>query len=107
MATTAASAGKNSRTRREAISTETDLQANRSGKPELSGDGSKTMKPGVVKNRVLIIVGKPSRSLRSTGLKGGLFAPRERGSTSKTQGDAISFSPASAGARNLINSKRW
>jgi hypothetical protein len=56
MATTAASAGKNSRTRREAISNETDPQANTFGKPELSADRSKTMKSGVVKNRVLIIV---------------------------------------------------
>lgn len=43
MATTAASAGKNSKTRREAISNETDRQADRSGKPELSGDGFQTM----------------------------------------------------------------
>ena len=56
MASTAASAGKNSDLRREAISNETNLPANGSGKPELSRDGSETMKQGVVKNRVLIIV---------------------------------------------------
>jgi hypothetical protein len=41
MATTAASAGKNSRTRQAAVSNDTDLQANTSGKPEHSVDGSK------------------------------------------------------------------
>jgi hypothetical protein len=92
MATTAASAGKDSRTRREAISNETDLQANRSGKPELSGDGSKTMKPRVVKNRVLIIVEnqavpfdrrvwREACSLHENGYEVTVLCPRRKGST--------------------------
>jgi hypothetical protein len=56
MASTAASAGKNSKIRRGAIANEADLQTNGSSKPELLMDGSETMTQGVVKNRVLIVV---------------------------------------------------
>jgi len=91
MANTVASAGKNSRTRREAISNETDLQANGSGKPELSRDGSETMKQGVVKNRVLIIVEnqavpfdrrvwREACSLHENGYEVTVLCPRRKGS---------------------------
>jgi len=91
MANTVASAGKNSRTRREAISNETDLQANGSGKPELSRDGSETMKQGVVKNRVLIIVEnqavpfdrrvwREACSLHENGYEVSVLCPRRKGS---------------------------
>ena len=92
MASTAASAGKNSRTRREAISNETDLQANGSGKPELSGDESEAMRQGVVKNRVLIIVEnqavpfdrrvwREACSLRENEYDVTVLCPRRKGST--------------------------
>jgi glycosyltransferase involved in cell wall biosynthesis len=92
MASTAASAGKNSRTRPEAISNETHLQADASGKPELSGDESEAMRQGVVKNRVLIIVEnqavpfdrrvwREACSLRENGYEVTVLCPRRKGST--------------------------
>ncbi len=91
MASTAASAGKNSDLRREAISNETNLPANGSGKPELSRDGSETMKQGVVKNRVLIIVEnqavpfdrrvwREACSLHENGYEVTVLCPRRKGS---------------------------
>lgn len=92
MASTAASAGRNSRTRREAISNETDFQANGSGKPELSGDGSGKMSHGVVKSRVLIVVEnqavpfdrrvwREACSLHENGYDVTVLCPRRKGST--------------------------
>jgi glycosyltransferase involved in cell wall biosynthesis len=91
MASTVASAGKNSRTRREANSNETDLLANGSGKPELSGDGSEKMSQGAVKNRVLIIVEnqavpfdrrvwREACSLHEKGYEVRVLCPRRKGS---------------------------
>ena len=83
MASTAASAGKNSRTRREAISNETDL--------ELSGSESEAMRWEVVKNRVLIIVEnqavpfdrrvwREACSLHENGYEVTVLCPRRKGS---------------------------
>jgi len=91
MASTAASAGKNSETRREAVSDGTDLRAKGSGKPEPSGDGSGTMSHGVVKNRVLIIVEnlavpfdrrvwREACSLHENGYEVTVLCPRRKGS---------------------------
>jgi glycosyltransferase involved in cell wall biosynthesis len=91
MASTAASAGKNSRTRQEANSNQTDLLANGSGKLELSTDGSEAAKPGAAKNRVLIIVEnqavpfdrrvwREAWSLHENGYEVTVLCPRRKGS---------------------------
>ncbi len=91
MASTVASAGKNSETRRDANSNETDLQANGSGEPELSRDGSETMSQGAVKKRVLIIVEnqavpfdrrvwREACSLHENGYEVTVLCPRRKGS---------------------------
>ncbi len=56
MASTAASAGKNSEPRRDAVSKETNVHVSGPGVPEISASRSETMSHGVVKRRVLIIV---------------------------------------------------
>jgi glycosyltransferase involved in cell wall biosynthesis len=91
MPSTAASAGKNFRKRREANSNRTDLANNGSGTPELSGDGSAAMGLEPAKNRVLIIVEnqavpfdrrvwREACSLHEKGYEVTVVCPRRKGS---------------------------
>jgi len=91
MAITVASAGKNSETRPEANSNETDLLATESGKLGLAGEGSETMCHGAVKYRVLIIVEnqavpfdrrvwREACSLHENGYEVTVLCPRRKGS---------------------------
>jgi glycosyltransferase involved in cell wall biosynthesis len=92
MASTAASAGKNSGRRQDANSNETILQASGQALPEFATGESETVYPGVSKRRVLIIVEnqavpfdrrvwREACSLRENGYDVTVLCPRRKGST--------------------------
>ena len=89
MASTAASAGKNSEPSRDADSNETNVQDSRLGVPETSASRSETMSDGVLRKRVLIIVEnqtvpfdrrvwREACSLRENGYEVTVLCPRRK-----------------------------
>jgi glycosyltransferase involved in cell wall biosynthesis len=91
MASTAASAGKNSERRQDANSSETILHASGQALPEFAEDESETEYPGVSKRRVLIIVENhavpfdrrvwtEACSLHENGYEVTVLCPRRKGS---------------------------
>ena len=89
MASTAASAGKNSGPSRDADSKETNVQDSGPGVPEISASKPETMSRGILKQRVLIIVEnqavpfdrrvwREARSLRENGYELTVLCPRRK-----------------------------
>jgi glycosyltransferase involved in cell wall biosynthesis len=89
MASTVASAGKNSESRQDADSKETNVQVSGPGVPEISASRSETMSQGILKKRVLIIVEnqavpfdrrvwREACSLRENGYEVTVLCPRQK-----------------------------
>jgi glycosyltransferase involved in cell wall biosynthesis len=89
MASTVASAGKNSESRQDVDSKETNGQVNGPGVPEISASRSETMSQGILKKRVLIIVEnqavpfdrrvwREACSLRESGYEVTVLCPRQK-----------------------------
>jgi glycosyltransferase involved in cell wall biosynthesis len=84
-----ASAGKNSESRQDADSKETNVQVSGPGVPEISASRSETMSQGILKKRVLIIVEnqavpfdrrvwREASSLRENGYEVTVLCPRQK-----------------------------